>query len=74
MNWYPTGARPKAPEISSPALEIEDLSRLGSLRGCRPGETLGLQTKLRPGRTEPLEGSELGPGESFLELLGAELS
>lgn len=49
----------------SPELEREDLSRLGYPRGGRPEDTLGLQTKLGPTRTEPLEGGDslqgLGP-------------
>lgn len=41
------------------------LSELGNPRGGRPEDTLGLQTKLEPTRTELLEGDEslqgLGP-------------
>ncbi len=85
MFWCSTGARPKASrsldrdEISSPALDREDLSRedlsrLGFSRRYHPKETLGLETKPGPARIEPLRECELSAVNPLLKLLGAELS
>lgn len=57
-----------------PELQIEDLSGLGSPKGCHLGETLGPQTKLGPATAEPLEEGELSSDEPSQELPGAEIS
>ncbi len=84
MYWYSSGARPKASrsldrdEISSPALDREDLSReisrLGFSRRCHPEETLGSETKPVPARMELLREGELSADNPLLTLLGAVLS